>query len=158
IQPSLWQSGETPVASSFTPNNVQGIATLIRAVGVEWREGDPHRSSVLSPGWLKIDEGMVELQFHRGTVLAVEGPAELELLSDMQVRCVLGTVRAEVPQSSVGFEVITPNMRVVDRGTEFGLHVNRDGAAQVHVFTGEVALDRKSTRLNSSHVKISYAV
>ncbi|MGV3533058.1 MAG: LamG-like jellyroll fold domain-containing protein, partial [Chthoniobacteraceae bacterium] len=140
IPPTLWQREQMAVASSFTPNNLQGVATLIRAVGVEWREGDPHRSSVLPAGWLKIDEGLIELQFHRGAVLAVQGPAELELLSDMQVRCVLGTVRAEVPQSAVGFEVITPHMRLVDRGTEFGLRVNRDGAAQVHVFTGEVAL------------------
>src|SRR5207302_10289041 len=32
------------------------------------------------------------------------------------------------------------------------------GGLHVGLFTGDLLLDRKSTRLNSSHVKISYAV
>lgn len=118
----------------------QGIATLIRAVGVQWTEGDPRGGNVLSPGWLKFERGLVELQFHRGASVVIEGPAELELITDMQVRCLLGKVRADVPPSAIGFEILSPHVRVVDRGTEFGLEVARNGQADVHVFTGRVDL------------------
>ncbi len=121
-------------------NFSQGIATIIRAVGVQWIEGNPRGGNVLAPGWLKFERGLVELQFHRGASLVVEGPAELELISDMQVRCLLGKVRADVPFSAIGFEVLAPNVRVVDRGTEFGVEVTRDGKSDVHVFTGKVDL------------------
>ena len=122
-----------------TPDS-QGVATMLRAVGVKWTGKERLAGNVLMPGWLKFESGWVEVQFHRGARVVVEGPAEFELISDMQARCLLGKVRAEVPPPAIGFEVLSPNVRVVDRGTSFGLEVERDGPAEVHVFSGRVDL------------------
>jgi hypothetical protein len=127
-----------------TPNS-QGVATMLRAVGVKWTGKEGLAGNVLKPGWLKFESGWVEVQFHRGARVVVEGPAEFELITDMQARCLLGKVRAEVPPPAIGFEVLSPNVRVVDRGTSFGLEVKRDGPAEIHVFSGKVDLATTSS-------------
>jgi len=116
----------------------QGVATILRAVDVKWSGNRRRPGNVLGPGWLKFASGLVELQFHRGARVVIEGPAEFELITDMQARCVLGRVRAEVPPPAVGFEILSPSVRVVDRGTAFGLNVQDGGLAEVYVFSGRV--------------------
>jgi Concanavalin A-like lectin/glucanases superfamily/FecR protein len=123
----------------------QGVATILRAVDVKWSGKERLAGNVLNPGWLKFDSGWLEVQFHRGARVVVEGPAEFELITDMQARCLRGKVRAEVPPPAIGFEVLSPNVRVVDRGTSFGLEVERDGPAEVYVFSGKVDLATTQT-------------
>jgi len=118
----------------------QGIATILRQAGVEWTDGRRHTSNILGPGKLKFSRGLIELEFHRGARMVVEGPAEFELLSDMKARCIAGKVRAEIPSPSLGFELLTPVIRVVDHGTSFGVLVERNGPCEVHVFNGDVNL------------------
>jgi hypothetical protein len=140
--PSL---AESTMRLPATGPDAQGVATMLRAVGVKWTGKERLAGNVLMPGWLKFESGWVELQFHRGARVVVEGPAEFELITDMQARCLLGKVRADVPPPAIGFEVLSPNVRVVDRGTSFGLEVERDGPAEVHVFSGRVDLATTST-------------
>lgn len=141
-----WKSGSDRRASAKSAQTsgpipeVQGVATMLRAVGVKWTGTERIAGNVLKPGWLKFEEGWVEVQFHRGARVVIEGPAEFELITDMQARCLLGKVRADVPPPATGFEVLSPNVRVVDRGTSFGLEVERNGPAEVHVFSGKVDL------------------
>src|SRR5690625_6297400 len=47
---------------------------------------------------------------------------------------------------------------VVEHAAGGGAHAHRDDPLRVGHLDGRVRLDRKSTRLNSSHVAISYAV
>jgi hypothetical protein len=127
---------ETPGAAP----GAQGVATILRAVNVKWTGKERLAGNVLKPGWLKFDSGWLEVQFHRGARVVIEGPAEFELITDMQARCLLGKVRAVVPPPAIGFEVLSPNVRVVDRGTSFGLEVKHDGPSEIHVFSGKVDL------------------
>ena len=46
------------------------------------------------------------------------------------------TVR--IPKTLSGFEIITPNGRVIDLGTEFGISIGDDKTTKVAVFEGEV--------------------
>lgn len=122
------------------PASPYGLAELVRTVDVEWSEaGDrPGQGSVLSAGWLRFERGLVELQFYCGARIVLEGPAEFELISDMEARCQRGKLSAVVPPPASGFKILTPNAAVVDRGTEFGMQVHADGRAEVHVFQGKV--------------------
>lgn len=137
------ESPPSPEADALAANpssvgDSQGVATILRAVDVAWTGGGERPGNVLGPGWLRFERGLVEVQFHRGARVIIEGPAEFELISDMQARCLAGKVRAEVPPPSIGFEILSPHVRVVDRGTSFGFDVRRDGPAEIHVFSGTV--------------------
>lgn len=126
----------------------RGVAVLTRAVGLhgaktaDWQVGE-----TIPPGSMAWDEGVVQLEFYCGATVVVEGPAEIEILDESRVVCRLGRLRAHVSGLARGFAVLAPSLEVVDLGTEFGLNVSNDGAAEVHVFEGKVELyDAKSNR------------
>jgi ferric-dicitrate binding protein FerR (iron transport regulator) len=127
-----WASSEEPFA---------GVAVLARAVDVEWSTPGDERSvgAVFGPGTVRLRRGAVQFDFYSGARVVLEGPAEVRLVSSMEVGLIAGRVRAQVPPQAEGFVVDGPNFRVVDRGTEFGVAVAAD-AAEVHVFQGEVEL------------------
>lgn len=120
---------------------IAGYATLRRAAGVQWAglsrpyfEGD-----VLSPGLLKFDHGIVEIDFFCGASIVVEGPAELDLESDWSMRFLQGRLRASVPPAAQGFIVKAADSEIIDLGTEFALEVGAD-QARLEVIEGEVKL------------------
>jgi len=115
------------------------VAVLARAVDAQWSQpAELHPvGAALEPGWLRLKSGLVQVVFYSGTRLVIEGPAELRLISPREATCFFGLVSAEVPPQARGFRVSTPQMTVVDLGTEFGLDVKNSGA-ELHVFKGEV--------------------
>ena len=125
-----------------------GVAVLTRVAGLQgtsatdWRVGE-----TIPPGSMAWDAGLVQLEFYCGATVVVEGPAEIEILDESRVVCRLGRLRAHVPELARGFAVLAPSFELVDLGTEFGLNVSGDGAAEVHVFDGKVELyDVQSNR------------
>ena len=119
-----------------------GVAVLTRvaglqgmAEGTEWRVGQ-----TIPPSSMAWDAGLLQLEFYSGAAVVVEGPAEIEILDESRVVCRRGRLRAHVPELARGFVVLSPSVELVDLGTEFGLDVSDDGAAEVHVFDGKVEL------------------
>nr|WP_261360809.1 FecR domain-containing protein [Aeoliella straminimaris] len=86
---------------------------------------------------LNLVSGAVQLCFETGVLSIVEGPAQFTLRENA-MDLSLGRVSAVVPKSATGFAVVTPTSEVIDLGTEFGVSVEKSGASQVHVFSGEV--------------------
>ena len=117
-----------------------GVAVLVDAGEVEWLDGDPPPSDILSPGRLRLKSGLLQLEFYSGARLVVEGPADLEIVSVDEVICRRGRVRAVVPPAAHGFRVVSPQFELVDLGTEFGFAVDPDGESSVQVFDGEVEI------------------
>ncbi len=116
-----------------------GIAVLARAVGVEWADGVARSSgAVLEPGTLRLKSGAVLVEFFSGTRVVVEGPAELRLVSAGEAFLQSGKINAHVPPQARGFTVGSPDMKVVDFGTDFGFAIGSDTAPEIHVFTGKV--------------------
>lgn len=134
-QPASVTQAPTPV---FQPP----VAQLVRAVGVEW--ADPERAyspgAVLTAGPLHLTRGVIELGFYRGARVVIEGPAEFELVSDMEARCRRGRMWVEVPPPASGFRILSPTVQVVDVGTSFGLDLRTDGQAEIHVFQGQITM------------------
>ena len=126
------------------------VAVLLRAIDVKWaRLADSHNvGSPLLPGWLKIRSGLVQIAFHGGAIVTLEGPAELKLISGDAAFCACGRLSAEVPPPTRGFRVTTPQVTVEDMGTAFGLDVTARGS-EVDVFKGEVALSRQTGQRES---------
>jgi hypothetical protein len=131
-------------ASSEPEATTDGIAILTRSVDASWDDtGLPTKiGSTLPTGKLKLRSGLAQLEFQSGGTVILEGPAELELHSTAQVYLAGGKLRAHIPPQAQGFVVRSPVTDLVDRGTEFGMHVGAHREAEVHVFTGKVELYR----------------
>ena len=82
--------------------------------------------------------------------MILEGPADFELLSSNGGQCRYGKLRAFVPPQAEGFSIRAASMTFVDRGTEFGLRVDRAGDAEVHVFQGKLELQKEGVPKNLS--------
>jgi hypothetical protein len=118
------------------------VAVLLQAPGAVWEpNGLPARAGgPLPPGWLRLRAGLAQIEFYSGATVILEGPAELRLVSRTEAYCARGRLRATVPLQAQGFRIGSPRRDLIDRGTEFGLQVDGDDRAEVHVFQGKVDL------------------
>lgn len=102
----------------------------------------------LRPGSrLVLDQGSVELTFASGVRGVIEGPADLTLVEEGRLHLAEGRGFFEVPPAAIGFAVHTPELEVVDLGTEFAVLAAHDAGDQVHVMKGRVeALNRNGLK------------
>lgn len=117
-----WQGTQQPFAAV---QQAAGVAGMV--VGTSLR-GE----------WHELPAGTVSLTTARGTRVVIEAPAEFRFESAQRLRVKRGRLAADVPPAAKGFTVITPSGDAVDLGTRFGVDVPASGAAEVHVFQGEV--------------------
>ncbi len=99
----------------------------------------------LGTGRLRLASGFASLRFDNQTQLNLEGPAELQILDPMHCRLVSGTAVITVRDGLRGFVVDTPNGRLIDQGTSFGVSVKSVGASVVEVFDGRVDIEVAAT-------------
>lgn len=112
------------------------IAWLVNAQNCTWAGGEAPTD--LRPGkFITIERGLAEFRFQSGVTVVLEGPARLELLTDNSARLHRGKLAARV-SGKTGFEVFSPQGKVIDLGTEFGVSVSDSGATDIHVFEGRV--------------------
>jgi ferric-dicitrate binding protein FerR (iron transport regulator) len=132
------------------------VAWLVNAQDCQWAGGTPPGEMV--PGtMLVVDRGLAEVRFRSGVHVVLQGPARLELLSENSARLHQGRLTARVPQPATGFAVLSPQGKVVDLGTEFGMAVGADGGTDVYVFEGKVQASaqgppRDVTRDQAAHI------
>jgi hypothetical protein len=92
----------------------------------------------LAAGWrLRIERGLAEIHFQCGARVILEGPSVLEVISGKSARLAAGKLTARVPETGIGFEVLSPEGKVIDLGTEFGVLADK-GSTEVYVFRGKV--------------------
>ena len=125
------------------------VAVLRKAVSVQWSENENpiNAGEVMSPRRIQLESGLVQIQTNRGVFITLEGPADLEVVSGMEVFCRSGKLRVDVPPSAIGFLVNTPSIDVVDRGTSFTVSVDNQEKTEVHVLDGLVELVSNSQNL-----------
>ncbi|MEM7599823.1 MAG: FecR domain-containing protein [Verrucomicrobiota bacterium] len=126
---SLWQVREdAPVAS------------LIHASEPEWVTDS---SDGFPAGWHELRSGLAVLQIGDGVRLAIEGPARFHLHDEMHMTVRHGRISAQVEESGHGFTIETPEGRIVDFGTRFGVHVSDTGETEAHVFEGAIDVENE---------------
>ena len=127
----------TDVLSDAEPL-ASGYAVVAEQSAAVW-ENQPalSRGDILPQEPVKLKSGLVKLDLFSGVTLIVEGEAEFEVLSPMEVFVRAGRVRALVPEPAIGFRVRTATGDVVDLGTEFAVDVTADHA-DLHVLKGEI--------------------
>lgn len=120
------------------------VATLAKARACKWGNSalPTLEGAQLTPGTLELLEGMATLKFASGAEVTLEAPVSMEVVSNMECRVKKGTVVADVPPQAKGFTIHTPETKVVDWGTRFGVSASEDGKCMVHVIEGLVEVQR----------------
>lgn len=124
----------------------RAFATVEKAAGVvEMTDGSSLRGESH-----EIKAGSVALITARGARIVIEAPAEFRFESSQRLHMKRGRLAADVPPAAKGFTVITPTGDAVDLGTRFGVDVTSSGAAEVHVFQGEVIAKASGANANQN--------
>ena len=102
---------------------------------------------------LQLSRGEMRLTYDTGVKMRLLAPTEF-VVGAAGGRLRRGGLRAVVPEEGRGFTIETPNGKVVDLGTEFGVAVDDFGVSEVSVFQGIVdmfpvmgGIDAKTIRL-----------
>lgn len=115
------------------------VATVTKLSKARWENtSEITWNTELIPGPLHLIQGHAEITFKSQAKVILEAPAKINLVNENAARLDSGILTANVPKPAQGFAVTTSSVLITDLGTEFGLMVNKDGVAEVHVITGEV--------------------
>jgi ferric-dicitrate binding protein FerR (iron transport regulator) len=111
-----------------------------------------------NPGKLSLASGILELQMANGALLLLEAPAELDLLDSSRAFLHAGKLVVRVPDPSARVEVSTIDVRMRDRGTEFGVAVDAATGTTIQVFDGAVETVQTAAPENARLVRVGEAV
>jgi hypothetical protein len=127
------------------------VADIVAKSDVIWASSSTAlaNGNVVTAGRLENKAGTFTLQFRAGPTVRIAGPTTLNIDSAMLVHLDRGQATARVPESSKGFAIKTPEAKVVDQGTEFGLAARDDGNTDVVVFEGKVDVSETQGSLHS---------
>ena len=117
------------------------IATVAYESHARLSDRECFAGDLIGIGVLELEVGIVRLDFTNGAMVTLQGPARFEIIDGARTRLDSGILTTSIPESAVGFEVLTPAMEVVDLGTAFGVSVGTDGETDVFVFEGEVEVN-----------------
>lgn len=129
------------------------VATLSDSLNAKWvdRAAPMEKGKRLTTGdeqWL-LREGYAELLFDNQAKVVLEGPAEFQILASDRIGLRYGKVYIRAPSEAAGFSVYTPDVKIIDLGTEFGVQADIGGNTQVHVLKGKtMLLAGRSGRVN----------
>jgi FecR protein len=131
------------------PASDEAVAWLVNAQNCTWTDGEPP-DELRAGRAVRIDRGLADIRFRCGTRVLIEGPAHLDLVSARSVRLRQGKLTARAPADAIGFEVLSPQGKVIDLGTEFGVSVAANGVTDIYVFEGQVEAhsEGKTGKLN----------
>jgi hypothetical protein len=126
--------------SSLTPYEV---ATITDSIDVQWSAGiaagkGSRLASDSRP--IVLSRGIVKLRTDEHVEVVLEAPTEFMFRSSSEIALNYGKLFARVSEQGSGFSVVTPNSKIVDLGTEFGILSHIDGNTEVHLYKGKANL------------------
>ncbi|MBI1372417.1 MAG: hypothetical protein GC159_06610 [Phycisphaera sp.] len=137
----MWHAGSGPTQPATTQSRAVTV-TLSDTSGAVWGAGSLNADAGVGPvdagAPLVLDAGVAQIVLESGAVVKLAGPTELTVTGANSARLTRGRLVAFVPVSAHGFYVDTPDMRVTDLGTRFGVRVDPAGTSDVQVFEGRV--------------------
>lgn len=138
------------VRQAAPTGNEKGAANFVAALTagseMRWNEAAANYAvgQKIPVGRCKLNGGIALITFQSGATAMLQGPAELELLTEDKAFLHSGQVFVRAPQDGNGFKLETPTARLLDLGTEFGVSVNASGDALLQVYEGEVLAKLKN--------------
>ncbi len=110
------------------------------AISGDWVMGHKARLNHVT-----LVRGSVQMRLSSGVLLDVNAPIEMNLIDSMHVQVFSGRVTADVGEHGKGFVIETPQARVVDLGTRFGVDASDAAQTSVLVFQGQVEVYEKGS-------------
>lgn len=105
----------------------------------EWRvDSQAQHPRVLAGSTVRVEAGTLKLRHPGGSLLILQGPAQVQFASLNQVRIEEGWLWLDTAESGESFELETPDLLLRNIGTRFGVHVPVDNPAEVHLLEGRV--------------------
>ncbi len=128
------------------------VATLTAAIEAKWSDTTvpTETNRRLGAGELRLVRGRVWIRLDGGAQIGLTAPATFALDKTDRLTLRRGKLVGYCPPKARGFEVRTPSGNVVDLGTEFGVDVDEQGVAEVHVLAGKVSVRPVSTNDNAA--------
>ena len=130
-----------PVVASQPPAYVVP-GQVVNAVACTWDESQGIGLRVgdllVSDREYHLKEGVLQLDFASGVQTIIQGPAIFRPKSSMKLELNQGRLAAKVPPEGRNFAVTMAGLEVIDRGTEFGVEVDRSAEVELHVFKGHI--------------------
>jgi len=102
----------------------------------------PVVGSQLTAGRLVLESGVASLAFP-DVEITLEGPVELELVSQSHCKLVAGRIFVRSKMNSGGLKLELPNAIIFDRGAEFGINVTDRSGAELLVMAGRVEVTHR---------------
>jgi ferric-dicitrate binding protein FerR (iron transport regulator) len=100
---------------------------------------EPAAGELAGDSSVTLSQGAVELKLRHGSRAVILAPATFIQRSDRSLHLSRGTAWFHIEQQDRGFEVVTPELRVTDLGTCFGVVTSPAASDEVHVFKGRVS-------------------
>lgn len=119
------------------------VATLTGSVKARWSSSLPLEQGLrlpVSSDTIHLQEGVIEMESDKGVTIMLEAPAGFFFRSPDEIHLDYGRAYARVPKSGSGFSIQTGNSKIIDLGTEFGVHADTRGETELHVFQGNTVL------------------
>ncbi|MEM6778285.1 MAG: FecR family protein [Planctomycetota bacterium] len=127
--------------SLLDPGRVSDRAQVVGVIrqqdDCEWKIRPVSHAGRLALGKLSLSKGVAELRFDSGTNVTLDAPCEIDVTSPDTAQLLAGNVFVDVTELSNGFTLSTPESRIIDEGTQYGVAVG-DESTEVHVFDGRV--------------------
>lgn len=126
----------------WEPRRVE-MATVADAIDAEWSgwaaaEAGTRIAANTEP--IRLTRGIVKLVTDHNVEVVLEAPTEFQFVSYSEIALSYGKLFARVSEQGYGFSVATPNSRIVDLGTEFGVLSHIDGNTEVYMYKGKANL------------------
>ncbi len=131
------------VYARLAPPAPYEVATISDSIDARWSSDmpiEPGTRMVSNSAPIRLTRGIVKLKTDDQVQIILEAPAEFCFLSYLEISLNYGKLFAHVSEQGYGFSVLTPNSKIVDLGTEFGVLSHIDGATEVHLYQGKANL------------------
>lgn len=132
------------------------VATLTDSMHAQWSSDTPIKGGerLVTSTPLHLLGGTAKIITDKNVELLLEGPMEFSFDSVSELQMKYGRLTAKVSSQGVGFSVNTPNTKIIDLGTEFGVFSDLNESTELHVFTGKTNLItlQNDTIINSQMV------
>ncbi len=124
----------------------ESVATITGTADAEWGNVDRRQGQRLGITTLRLKAGRAEMRFHSGAQVGLTGPATFGLESDSTASLFEGKLWARLDEPSEPFVVQARGVRVLDRGTEFGVEILSGGETEVHCLDGAIETQARARR------------